>query len=87
MPLILGMDFLVKTSPAIDWKAGTVTCYVGTRKYNLPTCNIGNVDDITNANSFAGLSVDDDIDNSENELSRNVTVSKNSNIMATGSGC
>ena len=87
MPLILGMDFLSKTSPAINWKTGTVTCYVGTRKYNLPTCNIGDVDDITNANSFAGLSVDDENDNSENELSSDVIIPKNSNIVAPETSC
>ena len=75
MPLILGMDFLVKASPAVDWKASKVTCYVGTKKYILPTCNISNVDNITDANSFAGLSVDDVNDNSENELSRDVAIS------------
>lgn len=69
------MDFLVKTSPAINWKSSTVTCYVGNKRYILPTCNISNIDDISNANQFAGLAVDDDVDNSENELSDNVTVS------------
>jgi hypothetical protein len=82
VPLILGMDFLVKVSPAVDWKAAKVTCYVGTKKYILPTCNIGNVDNITDANSFAGLSVDDVDDNSENELSRGVAITKNSTHVA-----
>ncbi len=50
MPLILGMDFLVKTSPAINWKSSKVTCFVGSKKFNLPTCSISNVDDITDAN-------------------------------------
>ena len=82
VPLILGMDFLVKASPAIDWKAAKVTCYVGIKKYNLPTCSIGNVDNITDANSFAGLEVDDVPDNSENELSRDVPITKNSTHVA-----
>ena len=82
MPLILGMDFLVKASPAIDWKAATVTCFVGSKKYILPTCNIGNVNNITDANLFAGLDVDDFLDNSENELSRAVPISKNSTHVA-----
>ena len=81
------MDFLIKTSPAINWKAATVTCYVGTRKYNLPTCNIGDVDDVSNANSFAGLSVDDENDNSQNELSSDVIIPKNSNIVAPETSC
>ena len=34
------------------------------------------MDDITPANSFAGLEVDDVPDNSENELSRDVTITK-----------
>jgi hypothetical protein len=82
VPLILGMDFLVKVSPAIDWKNSKVTCYVGTKKFILPTCSIGNVDNITDANTFAGLEVDDVSDNSENELSRAVPISKNSTHVA-----
>ncbi len=40
------------------------------------------MDNITDANSFAGLSVDDVDDNSENELSRAVPISKNSTHVA-----
>ena len=36
------------------------------------------MDNITTANSFAGLEVDDVPDNFENELSRAVPISKNS---------
>ena len=76
------MDFLIKTSPSVNWKSKTVTCYVGTQIYNLPTCSIGDVDNVTDANSFAGLDVDVNISNSENELLRDVTISKNSNNVA-----
>ena len=55
MPLILGMDFLVKASPSVNWKEKKVTCYVGTKSYILPTCSINDVDNVTDANSFAGL--------------------------------
>jgi hypothetical protein len=60
VPLILGMDFLVKMFPSIDWKRGSVTCYVGNKKYVSPTCNINNVNRICDNNSFAGLNVDDE---------------------------
>ena len=40
------------------------------------------MDNITTANSFAGLEVDDVPDNSENELSRAVPISKNSTHVA-----
>jgi hypothetical protein len=60
VPLILGMDFLVKVSPSVDWKSNKVTCYVGNKKYILPTCNINNIDTICDHNTFAGLNVDDD---------------------------
>ncbi len=78
------MDFLVKTSPSVDWKRGQVTCYIGSTKYKLPTCNINSVDTICDDNSFAGLHVDDDISNSEHELQRGVTISKNSDHVALG---
>ena len=77
------MDFLVKTSPSVDWKRGQVTCYVNNKKYILPTCNIHSIDNICDDNMFAGLHVDDDFGNSEHELQRSATVSKNSVKMAT----
>jgi hypothetical protein len=81
------MDFLVKASPSVDWKAKKVTCYVGNKKYNLPTCNITNVNTLCDDNQFAGLHVDDDNDNSEHELSSDAVVTKNSNTGATVQGC
>ena len=50
VPLILGMDFLVKVSPSVNWKHKQVTCYVGSKKYILPTCNIDNLDTICDDN-------------------------------------
>ena len=41
VPLILGMDFLTKVHPSIDFRNKRVTCYVGTRKFELPACEIG----------------------------------------------
>ena len=87
MPLILGMDFLVKASPSVNWKEKKVTCYVGTKSYILPTCSINDVDNVTDANSFAGLSVDDDTDRSEPEQSSGATISKNSAHVATDKAC
>lgn len=76
------MDFLVKTSPFVDWKRGKVTCYVGSKKYILPTCNIGSVDNICDDNSFAGLPVDVDKNSSEHELSDSTNLGNFSNRMA-----
>ena len=87
MPLILGMDFLVKASPSVDWKNNTVTCYVGKNKYILPTCNINSIDSICDHNTFAGLNVDDDLDNSDHELSRDTNSSKNSKHVAAVQSC
>ncbi len=38
-----------------------MVCYVGTEKYNLPTCDIGSVDDhvVDDKNIFSGLEVED----------------------------
>ena len=38
-----------------------MVCYAGTQKYNLPTCDIGTVDDhvVGDQNVFSGLEVDD----------------------------
>jgi hypothetical protein len=52
------MDFLVKVSPSVDWKRGSVTCWVNNKKYVLPTCNINNINKLCDDNSFAGLDVD-----------------------------
>ena len=52
MPLILGMYFLVKASPSVNWKQKKVTCYVGTKNYILPTCSINDVDNVADANSL-----------------------------------
>ena len=87
VPLILGMDFLVKTSPFVDWKRRIVTCYVGTTKYNLPTCKINDIDSICDDNTFAGLYVDNDIDSSENKLSLVTSDTKHSKHAATVHGC
>ena len=81
------MDFLVKTSPAVDWKRGKVTCYVGSTKYSLPTCNINSIDSICDDNTFAGLHVDDEIDSSEHELSSVPIITKNSAHVATHTSC
>ena len=43
VPLILGMDFLTSAHPSIDFRNKKVVCYVGSRKFELPTCEIGNV--------------------------------------------
>jgi hypothetical protein len=59
VPLILGMDFLVKVSPSVDWKKGKVTCYVKNKKYILPTTSISNINKFCDDNSFAGLHVSD----------------------------
>lgn len=59
MPLILGMDFLVKTSPSIDWKKGKVTCQVGTKFFNLPTCSISSFSEKSDDNTFAGLPIEE----------------------------
>ena len=77
------MDFLVKVSPYVDWKNKRVTCYVGSKKFILPTCNIDNLDSICDDNQFAGLHVDDEISNSESELHDGITNSKISNTVAT----
>ena len=87
VPLILGMDFLVKTSPYVNWKDRTVTCYVGNKKYILPTCNIGSVDNMCDDNSFAGLPVDVPKDSSEHELSNSNNISNISNRVAAGESC
>ena len=58
VPLILGMDFLTSAQPSVDWKNRKVTVYVVNKKYDLPTCTIGDVDQ-QDDNSFAGLDVDD----------------------------
>jgi hypothetical protein len=52
------MEFLVKVSPSVDWKRGRVKCYVGKKVYNLPTCNINDINTIRDDNTFAGLEVD-----------------------------
>ena len=59
VPLILGMEFLTSASPSVDWKAKTVCCFVGKKKFILPSCKIGEVDASNDDNSFAGLTVDD----------------------------
>lgn len=59
VPLILGMEFLTSASPSVDWKKKKVYCFVGSRKFVLPTCTIGEVDANNDDNSFAGLTVDD----------------------------
>ncbi len=87
MPLILGMDFLVKVSPSVDWKNHKVTCYVGNRKYVLPTCSISNIDTICDHNTFAGLSVDNEADSSDLEQSDDAAISKNSAHVAPHGGC
>jgi len=87
VPLILGIDFLVKCAPHVDWKCKKVTCYVNNKKYILPTCSINSANDVTDHNSFAGLPLDDVdtcITNSQPELGDTVTVSKNSNTLALG---
>ena len=45
VPLILGMDFLTSAHPHINFRTKEVTCYVGTSRFRLPTCEIGSVDD------------------------------------------
>ena len=52
------MDFLTSAQPSVDWKNRKVTVYVVNKKYDLPTCTIGDVDQ-QDDNSFAGLDVDD----------------------------
>ena len=42
VPLILVMDFLTKVHPSIDFCNKRVTCYIGSRKFELPTSEIGN---------------------------------------------
>lgn len=68
VPLILGMDFLKSVQPCVDWKNQKVMVFVGTRKFDLPTCSIGSVDQ-RDDNSFAGLEVEQD--NAEHALSEN----------------
>ncbi len=60
VPLILGMDFLKSVQPCLDWKNGKVSCFVGKKRFDLPTCPIGNVDHFLDNNSFSGLKVDMD---------------------------
>ncbi len=38
-----------------------MVCYAGTQKYNLPTCDIGSVDNhvVDDQNVFSGLEVED----------------------------
>lgn len=67
VPLILGMEFLTSVSPSVDWKNKKVCCFVGNRKYILPTCSIDSVDAKNDDNSFAGLSVDDDTEHVSSE--------------------
>jgi hypothetical protein len=55
VPLILGMEFLRKTTPLINWKHNIVTCIKNNITYNLPTCKLGISDD----NSFANLPTND----------------------------
>jgi len=87
VPLILGIDFLVKVAPHVDWKTRKITCYVRNRKYVLPTCDYTNDYIVYDDNTFAGLAVDD-VDtctsNSQPELHSTVTNSKNSNKVALG---
>ena len=45
VPLILGMDFLTSAHPHIDFANKKVVCYVGSKRFDLPTCTIGNVDE------------------------------------------
>ena len=61
VPLILGMDFLTSAHPHIDFRNKQVVCYAGTQKYNLPTCDIGTVEDHVagDQNVFSGLEVED----------------------------
>lgn len=65
VPLILGMDFLTSAQPSVDWKNRKVMVFIGQKKYDLPTCSIGEVNQ-QDDNSFAGLNVDDN--NMENVL-------------------
>ena len=69
VPLILGMDFLVKAQPMVNWKGKSVSCLVGKKRFDLPTCEIGgstNQEDSgahrLDNNSFKGLDVDFDVD-------------------------
>ena len=61
VPLILGMEFLTSAHPHIDFRNKQVVCYAGTQKYNLPTCDIGTVEDhvVGDQNVFSGLEVED----------------------------
>ena len=61
VPLILGMDFLTSAQPHINFRDKKVVCYAGTQKYNLPTCDIGTVDDhvVGDQNVFSGLEIED----------------------------
>jgi hypothetical protein len=65
VPLILGMEFLWKVTPNINWKHNLVTCIKDNKTYNLPTCNLGISDD----NSFASLPTNDREDTPGTELS------------------
>ena len=75
IPLILGMEFLSSAHPAIDFKNKKVVCYVGQKRFDLPTCEIGNVDEhvqCAHGNQFAGLQVE----NSDAELASSADVDK-----------
>ena len=55
------MEFLASAHPSIDFKNKKVVCYVGKKRFDLPTCEIGNVDEhvqCADSNSFAGLNVE-----------------------------
>ncbi len=45
VPLILGMEFLTSAHPHIDFKNKKVVYYVGSKRFDLPTCDIGCVDE------------------------------------------
>lgn len=77
------MDFLVKVAPFVDWKQKTVTCYVGTKKYILPTCSIGSIGNISDDNSFAGLQVDVTDDSAAHAPSHDTNINKISNHVAS----
>ena len=65
MPLILGMEFLRKVTPSINWKHNLVTCSKNNKVYNLPTCNLG----VSDNNSFANLPTNNHEDTPGTELS------------------
>ena len=75
VPLILGMEFLASAHPYIDFKNKKVVCYVGNKRFDLPTCEIGNVDEhvqCADSNQFAGL----DVENLDAELASNADVDR-----------